>query len=111
MRVAIERGRAARPGMKIGVCGEHGGEARSVKFCDAVAMDYVSCSPYRLPIARLAAAQATLASPRGRTSTAKTGHRAARGAGKLTRRKARRAVGRPAAAREADAPRRSVASA
>jgi len=57
---AIERGRRARPGLKIGICGEHGGEARSVKFCHRAGMDYVSCSPYRIPIARLAAAHAVL---------------------------------------------------
>ncbi len=57
---AMERGRAARPGLKIGICGEHGGEARSVAFCHEAGMDYVSCSPYRIPIARLAAAQAAL---------------------------------------------------
>ena len=57
----IQRGRAARKGLKIGICGEHGGEAESVKFCHRVGMDYVSCSPYRVPIARLAAAQAVVA--------------------------------------------------
>ncbi len=56
----IDKGRAARPKLKIGICGEHGGEAESVKFCHRVGMDYVSCSPYRVPIARLAAAQAAL---------------------------------------------------
>ncbi len=58
---AIARGREARPGLKIGICGEHGGEARSVAFCHRVGMDYVSCSPYRIPIARLAAAHAAIA--------------------------------------------------
>ena len=57
---AIRDGRASRPNMKIGICGEHGGESKSVKFCHRVGMDYVSCSPYRVPIARLAAAQAVL---------------------------------------------------
>ncbi|MBP6342424.1 MAG: pyruvate, phosphate dikinase [Candidatus Omnitrophica bacterium] len=57
----IERGRAARKGIKIGICGEHGGEAESVKFCHRAGMNYVSCSPYRVPIARLAAAQAAIA--------------------------------------------------
>ncbi len=60
VRLAIERGRQAHPGLKIGVCGEHGGEARSVHFFHAAGLDYVSCSPYRLPIARLAAAHAVL---------------------------------------------------
>jgi pyruvate,orthophosphate dikinase len=60
MKTAIAAGRATRPGMKIGICGEHGGDPNSVEFCDAIGLDYVSCSPYRLPIARLAAAQAVL---------------------------------------------------
>jgi pyruvate,orthophosphate dikinase len=58
--VVGERGRAARPGLKIGICGEHGGDPVSIRFCEAVGLDYVSCSPYRVPIARLAAAQAVL---------------------------------------------------
>jgi len=58
--VAIERGRAARPGLKIGICGEHGGDAASVGFCHRLGLDYVSCSPFRVPIARVAAAQAAL---------------------------------------------------
>jgi pyruvate,orthophosphate dikinase len=60
MKVAIERGRAARSNLKLGVCGEHGGDARSVEFFHQIGLDYVSCSPYRVPIARLAAAQAAL---------------------------------------------------
>jgi pyruvate,orthophosphate dikinase len=61
MRVAVERGRGAKPGIKLGICGEHGGEPRSVAFCHELGLDYVSCSPYRVPLARLAAAQASLA--------------------------------------------------
>jgi len=60
MRIAVERGRRTRPGMKMGICGEHGGDPASVIFCHEIGLDYVSCSPYRLPIARLAAAQAAL---------------------------------------------------
>ncbi len=60
VRLAVERGRAARPGIKLGICGEHGGDPGSVEFCDEVGLDYVSCSPYRVPIARLAAAHAAL---------------------------------------------------
>ncbi len=60
IKIGIERGRAAREGLKVGICGEHGGEPSSVEFCHRVGMDYVSCSPYRVPIARLAAAQAVL---------------------------------------------------
>jgi len=59
--LAVERGRAARPGLKLGICGEHGGDPASIRFCQSVGLDYVSCSPYRVPIARLAAAQAVLA--------------------------------------------------
>ena len=62
LRLAIERGRATRPGMGIGICGEHGGDAASVKFCHTLGMNYVSCSPFRVPIARLAAAQAVIES-------------------------------------------------
>ncbi|HOC89008.1 MAG TPA: pyruvate, phosphate dikinase [bacterium] len=60
IEIGIERGRKAHPGLKVGICGEHGGEPASVEFCHRVGMDYVSCSPYRVPIARLAAAQATI---------------------------------------------------
>jgi pyruvate,orthophosphate dikinase len=65
MRIAAERGRATRPGLKLGICGEHGGDPASIKFCQAVGLDYVSCSPYRVPIARLAAAQAVLSGESG----------------------------------------------
>ncbi|HEY1962850.1 MAG TPA: pyruvate, phosphate dikinase [Rhizomicrobium sp.] len=64
VRIAGERGRAARPGLKLGICGEHGGDPDSIQFCHEVGLDYVSCSPFRVPIARLAAAQAALSSPR-----------------------------------------------
>jgi pyruvate,orthophosphate dikinase len=61
MRIAVERGRSAKPDLKLGICGEHGGEPKSVAFCHEIGLDYVSCSPYRVPLARLAAAQAALA--------------------------------------------------
>ena len=61
MRIAVERGRSAKSGLKLGICGEHGGEPKSVAFCHELDLDYVSCSPYRVPLARLAAAQAALA--------------------------------------------------
>ena len=61
MRIAVERGRSANPGLKLGICGEHGGEPRSIAFCHSLGLEYVSCSPYRVPVARLAAAQAALA--------------------------------------------------
>jgi pyruvate, orthophosphate dikinase len=60
MHIAVERGRAAKEDLKLGICGEHGGESASVAFCHELGLDYVSCSPYRVPLARLAAAQAAL---------------------------------------------------
>jgi pyruvate,orthophosphate dikinase len=60
MRIAVERGRGVKPELKLGICGEHGGESDSVAFCHRLGLDYVSCSPYRVPLARLAAAQAVL---------------------------------------------------
>jgi pyruvate,orthophosphate dikinase len=60
MRIAVERGRATKPDIKLGICGEHGGEPHSIAFCHELGLDYVSCSPYRVPLARLAAAQAAL---------------------------------------------------
>jgi pyruvate, orthophosphate dikinase len=62
MRIAVEKGRKTRANIKLGICGEHGGDPDSVKFCDRLGLDYVSCSPFRVPIARLAAAQAALSS-------------------------------------------------
>ena len=58
--MGIEKGRKTKPDLKVGICGEHGGEPKSVHFCHNVKMDYVSCSPFRVPIARLSAAQAVL---------------------------------------------------
>jgi len=66
MRIGVERGRSTKQDIKLGICGEHGGDPRSVEFCHLLGLDYVSCSPYRVPLARLAAAQAAL----------KEGHRA-----------------------------------
>jgi pyruvate, orthophosphate dikinase len=62
VRMATEMGRQARPDLKVGICGEHGGDPSSIEFCHMSGLDYVSCSPYRVPVARLAAAQASLAS-------------------------------------------------
>ena len=67
MRIACERGRKSRKTLELGICGEHGGDPRSIRFCNEVGLDYISCSPYRVPIARLAAAQASL--KRKRTAT------------------------------------------
>ena len=60
VKLAAERGRKTRPNIKLGLCGEHGGDPASIAFCESVGLDYVSCSPFRVPIARLAAAQAAL---------------------------------------------------
>ena len=65
MKIGVEKGRAIRNGIKIGICGEHGGESKSVRFCDSLGLDYVSCSPFRVPVARIAAAQAAI-EPRGK---------------------------------------------
>jgi pyruvate,orthophosphate dikinase len=65
VRTAAEAGRAARPGIKLGICGEHGGDPESVHFFHDVGLDYVSCSPYRVPVARLEAGRAALASETG----------------------------------------------
>jgi pyruvate,orthophosphate dikinase len=65
--IGVERGRAVRPNIKLGICGEHGGDPASIGFCEKVGLDYVSCSPYRVPVARLAAAQATLAARTGQS--------------------------------------------
>ena len=112
VRMAIEEGRAANPKLKVGICGEHGGDPASVRFCDRVGMDYVSCSPLRVPVARLAAAQATIeheGAPKRRTVTRRgtakrtgtrkavrktakkrTAKKTASGRAKVTRRRARR---------------------
>ena len=66
IKLGVERGRKTKPNLKVGICGEHGGDAESVKFCHRLGMNYVSCSPFRVPIARLAAAQAEIENPRKR---------------------------------------------
>jgi pyruvate,orthophosphate dikinase len=60
VRMGTERGRSVKPELKIGICGEHGGDPQSIAFCNEIGLDYVSCSPFRVPVARLAAAQAEL---------------------------------------------------
>ncbi|HBM76172.1 MAG TPA: pyruvate, phosphate dikinase, partial [Clostridiaceae bacterium] len=64
MKMAVELGKKTRPDIKLGICGEHGGDPSSIEFCHNIGLDYVSCSPYRVPIARLAAAQAQVKNPR-----------------------------------------------
>ena len=65
MKLAIELGKPVNPNLHIGICGEHGGDPSSVEFCHKIGLDYVSCSPFRVPIARLAAAQAAINEKRG----------------------------------------------
>ena len=60
VRLASEKGRGTKADLKLGICGEHGGDPQSIRFCESLGLDYVSCSPFRVPIARLAAAQAAL---------------------------------------------------
>jgi pyruvate,orthophosphate dikinase len=60
VRTGVEKGRATKPKLKVGICGEHGGDPESIAFCHQVGLDYVSCSPFRVPVARLAAAQAAI---------------------------------------------------
>ena len=98
IKIGIERGRATRPKLKVGICGEHGGDATSVKFCHRVGMDYVSCSPFRVPISRLAAAQvaveeaAAAKKPAARKPAAKAVVKAAARTAPKTVKKAKRAA-------------------
>jgi pyruvate,orthophosphate dikinase len=78
MKMAVEKGRATRPTLKVGICGEHGGEPSSIEFCHLLGLDYVSCSPFRVPIARLAAARAALMHDRVASRTSVTRKRRAR---------------------------------
>jgi len=78
VRIAVDKGRKARPGLKLGICGEHGGDPSSVEFCHMVGLDYVSCSPYRVPVARLAAAQAAIANGSGKKKAKKSAKKTAK---------------------------------
>jgi pyruvate,orthophosphate dikinase len=60
MKIAVDKGRSTRPDLELGICGEHGGDPESIHKCERIGLDYVSCSPFRVPVARLAAAQAVL---------------------------------------------------
>jgi pyruvate,orthophosphate dikinase len=87
VRMGVERGRSTRPDLKVGICGEHGGDPKSVRFCADAGLDYVSCSPFRVPVARLAAAQAAVAAAAGKPRARAGGARRLRG---RSARKARR---------------------
>ena len=104
---AIQEGRGTRPGIKLGICGEHGGEPSSVAFCHELGLNYVSCSPYRVPIARLAAAQAALAGlereesqPLGQTSTRKK---------QTTTIKSKKSVSKPKSIKKKPSPQKTTA--
>ncbi|MFN9026574.1 MAG: putative PEP-binding protein, partial [Akkermansiaceae bacterium] len=71
MEIAVAKGRATKPGIKLGICGEHGGDPDSVTFCHKLGLAYVSCSPYRVPVARLAAAQAAIAEKQAKAAAKK----------------------------------------
>ncbi len=71
MKIAVEKGRSVRRKLKLGICGEHGGDPASVMFCDEIGLDYVSCSPFRVPIARLAAAQSAVQQAKAPQAVAK----------------------------------------
>jgi pyruvate,orthophosphate dikinase len=78
IRIGVEKGRSSHPGLKVGICGEHGGDAESVAFCSRIGLDYASCSPYRVPVARLAAAQSAIeaeaaSKPKGRAARKRRG--------------------------------------
>jgi pyruvate,orthophosphate dikinase len=98
IRLAVERGRSTHPNLKVGICGEHGGDPKSVQFCAKAGLDYVSCSPFRVPVARLAAAQATIAmraagrvkKKSGKPSARRARPAAQRGAKRRTPRRTRR---------------------
>ncbi len=102
VRMGIEKGRSVRPKLKVGICGEHGGEAASIRFCELVGMDYVSCSPYRVPIARLAAAQAVIEQP-----ATTTGRRSKATKQKTAKRKTSRPVAKASAKRNAGKPKKT----
>jgi pyruvate,orthophosphate dikinase len=68
VKMAVEKGRSVKPKLKVGICGEHGGDPESIKFCHRIGLTYVSCSPYRVPIARLAAAQAVIEEKMGQST-------------------------------------------
>ena len=97
VRIGIDRGRAKRPDLKVGICGEHGGDPASVRFCHGVGMDYVSCSPFRVPIARLAAAQAVVEEAAGTPAPKRTARK------KAKKKSATKPTSRKLAARRASA--------
>jgi pyruvate,orthophosphate dikinase len=74
MKIAVEEGRKTRPDLKVGICGEHGGEPSSIEWCHIIGQNYVSCSAYRVPIARLAAAQAKIMEDRRKKEGAQAKH-------------------------------------
>ncbi|MDB5103849.1 MAG: pyruvate, phosphate dikinase [Fibrobacteres bacterium] len=104
MQIAIEKGQRTRPGIKLGICGEHGGDPDSVKFCHKIGLNYVSCSPYRVPIARLAAAQAALQDKKDAAKGSKTAKPAVKSAKPVKAAKAPAKASKPAKAKVAAKP-------
>jgi len=94
IRMAVEKGRTARPGLKVGICGEQGGDPASVQFCHNNGLSYVSCSPYRVPIARLAAAQAAIAAAKGAASGGKKRKPAKKSGARAARQPAKKGAGK-----------------
>jgi len=92
VKIAVEKGRSARPDIKLGICGEHGGDPMSIEFCHMIGLNYVSCSPYRVPVARLAAAQAAM--KHGGKPESPAAKKASRKASKKSARKSKRKAGK-----------------
>ena len=120
LQMACEKGRATRPKLKLGICGEHGGEPKSIAFCQRLGRDYVSCSPFRVPVARLAAAQAAVTEPKPKPRTGRVKSKAkpavkARAKAKSkagTRAKSKPKAGlKPPASRRKAAPKRKAVAA
>ena len=103
IKMGITKGRAVKPTLKIGICGEHGGDPESVKFCHRVGMNYVSCSPYRVPLAKLAAAQEAVADSAPKAPAAKSAKAAAAKKAPATKAPAKKAPAKKAAAKKAPA--------
>jgi pyruvate,orthophosphate dikinase len=104
IKMGITKGRSVKPNLKIGICGEHGGEPESVKFCHKVGMSYVSCSPYRVPLARLAAAQAAIADEAERKQGARAPKKAGAAASKKATKPAPKKPAKKAASKAARKP-------
>jgi pyruvate,orthophosphate dikinase len=108
MKIAVEKGRSTRSDIKLGICGEHGGDPDSVKFCHTLGLNYVSCSPFRVPVARLAAAQASIEAARAAAKAAPAKSPSAKTAAKAPAKTAAKVPGKTAAKPVAKAPAKPV---